>query len=131
MQTLKQVIAEAPTAAEAIEATKRYREYEREAKSIYIPLWDYWADALSPGDKRCDAFRKAFCEYSGAKYGDHAYVYRILRRGWNRGGIGKRTITAATQRQNSAELRHSETRGGHRNSDTQKFGLRASLEMTP
>lgn len=69
MQTLKQIIAEAPTAAEAIEATKRYREYEREAKSIYIPLWDYWMDALSPGDKRCDAFRKAFCEYSGAKYG--------------------------------------------------------------
>ena len=68
MQTLKQVIAEAPTAAEAIEATKRYREYKREADSTYIPLWEGWADSLTPGDRRCDAFREAFCKYSGATY---------------------------------------------------------------
>lgn len=67
--TLEQIIAESPTAAEALEAAKRYREYEREAKSIYIPSWEGWTDSLSPGDKRCDAFREAFCEYSGATYG--------------------------------------------------------------
>ena len=66
--TLEQIIAESPTAAEALEATKRYNEYKREADSTYIPLWEGWADSLTPGDRRCDAFRKAFCEYSGATY---------------------------------------------------------------
>lgn len=38
--TLEQIIAESPTAAEALEATKRYNEYKREADSTYIPLWE-------------------------------------------------------------------------------------------
>ena len=66
--TLEQIIAESPTAAEALEATKRYNEYKREADSTYIPLWEGWADSLTPGDRRCDAFREAFCKYSGATY---------------------------------------------------------------
>lgn len=64
--TLEQIIAESPTAAEALEVTKRYNEYKREADSTYIPLWESWADSLTPGDRRSDAFRESFCDYSGA-----------------------------------------------------------------